>query len=85
MVMKLNDRVVCTANPTYNAAGVITNMSLCPQSIPLKKGDYLTLESVYDLTKYKLREATDGSGHGAHGKLGGSDVMGMFAIAYALK
>jgi hypothetical protein len=28
------------------------------------------------------RESTDGSGHAAHGKLGGSDVMGMFAMSY---
>lgn len=28
------------------------------------------------------RESSDGSGHAAHGKLGGSDVMGEYLISY---
>lgn len=28
------------------------------------------------------REASDGSGHAAKGTIGGSDVMGMFAMSY---
>jgi len=41
----------------------------------------MTIESVYDTTKHKLRQSTDGPG-AAHGRLGGSDVMGMFAMSY---
>jgi len=82
MVMNIDGKTVCTSYPTYAPTGVITNMSLCPDLIPLKAGSYMTISSEYDLTKHKLREATSGHG-GAQGKLGGSDVMGMFAFSYA--
>jgi len=35
-----------------------------------------------EITDFHSREATSGHG-GAQGKLGGSDVMGMFAFSYA--
>jgi len=83
MVMTVNGKDTCTSLPKYNDQNVITTMGLCPQLIPLKKGDTLQIRSVYDLTKHKLRQSTDGPG-AAHGSLGGSDVMGMFAMSYAL-
>ncbi|KAF2670403.1 hypothetical protein BT63DRAFT_237310 [Microthyrium microscopicum] len=82
MTLKVNGVVKCVSKPTYDSEGVITTMSICPESIPLKARDAITIESVYDTTKHPLRKATDGSGHGAHGVLGGSDVMGMFAMSY---
>jgi len=83
MIMSINGKVVCTSLPEYNSKGVITTMSLCPEPIPIKKGQSMTISSTYDLSKHKLRESTDGTGHGAQGKVAGSDVMGMFAISYA--
>jgi len=83
MTMSINGKVVCTSLPKYNDKGVITIMSLCPEPIPVKKGESMTISSTYDLSKHKLRESTDGSGHGASGKVVGSDVMGMMAISYA--
>jgi len=82
MTLKVNGVTKCVSTPTYDSKGVITTMSLCPQDISLKAGDSLTIESVYDTAKHKLRPASDGSGHDAHGRLGGSDVMGMFAMSY---
>jgi len=82
MELNVNGKTVCTSRPTYNSKGVITNMSLCPDIIPITRGSYVTISSEYDLSKHPLREATSGHG-GAQGKLGGSDVMGMFAFSYA--
>jgi len=82
MTLKVNGAVKCVSKPTYDSKGIITTMSLCPENIVLKAGDSMVIESVYDTAKHKLREATDGSGHAAHGRLGGSDVMGMFAMSY---
>lgn len=54
MVLKLNGDTVCTSTPTYNSKGVITNMTLCPEQIPLKAGQFMTISSEYDLTKHAL-------------------------------
>jgi len=82
MALKVNGVQKCVSKATYDSAGIITNMSLCPEPINLKAGDSITIESMYDTTTHKLRESTDGSGHAAHGRIGGSDVMGMFAMSY---
>jgi len=81
MTLKINGATRCVSKPTYDSNSIITNMSLCPEPIQLKAGDSMTIESVYDTTKHKLRQSTDGPG-AAHGRLGGSDVMGMFAMSY---
>jgi len=82
MTLKVNGQVKCVSRPTYDSAGIITTMSLCPEAIVCKAGDTMSIESAYDTTKHKLRESTDGKGGAAHGRLGGSDVMGMFAMSY---
>jgi len=82
MDLNVNGKTVCTSLPQYNSKGVITIMSLCPQVIKINRGSYMTISSEYDLTKHNLRESTDGGHGGASGKLGGSDVMGMFAFSY---
>src|ERR1700760_50929 len=53
MLFNVNGKTICTSLPTYNSAGVITTMSLCPESIPLTMGQYVTITSEYDLTKHK--------------------------------
>jgi len=82
MVLKINGETKCISKPTYDEKGVITEMSICPDRIPIKTGDTMTIESFYDTAKHKLRESSDGSGHAAHGRFGNSDVMGMFAMSY---
>jgi len=54
MVMMVDGKEVCTSEPTYNAKGVITAMSLCPEPIPIKAGQSFTMSSEYDVTKHKL-------------------------------
>jgi hypothetical protein len=54
MEMNLNGRTVCTSLPDYNAKGVITNMTLCPDQIPVKAGQYMTISSEYNLAKHPL-------------------------------
>ena len=79
-MLTVNDKDICTSKPTYNKAGVITSMSICPAPIPLKKGDRFALRGSYDLTKHELRESTDG-GH----SVSGSDTMVMWALSYAFE
>ncbi|KAF2667473.1 hypothetical protein BT63DRAFT_472205 [Microthyrium microscopicum] len=81
VVMTLNGKDVCTSRPTYNGAGVITEMSICPEPIGLKKGDSFALRGSYDLTKHDLRESTDGGGHMGTA----SDTMVMWALSYAFE
>lgn len=44
----------CVSKPTYDSAGVITTMSLCPEVIEIKAGQVLTIASVYDIQAHKL-------------------------------
>jgi len=84
MILIINDKEVCISVPKYNDANVIISMSLCPEAIPLKKEDTMSVRAVYDLSTHKLRKSTDGSDHGAFSSMGGRDVMGMWMISYVL-
>jgi len=85
MVLTVNGKTACVSSAKYITVGGKQDMimSICPAVIPVKKGDYITVSSTYDLSKHKLRESTDGHG-AAHGALGGSDVMGMFAMSHVM-
>ncbi|QDS76952.1 hypothetical protein FKW77_005187 [Venturia effusa] len=54
MSLSVNGAQKCVSKPTYNAAGVITAMSLCPEVIDIKAGQTLTIASVYDTKEHKL-------------------------------
>jgi hypothetical protein len=54
VVLTVNGKDICTSKATYNNAGVITEMSICPKPIALKKGDSFALKGTYDLTKHEL-------------------------------
>jgi hypothetical protein len=54
MILLINDKEVCTSVPKYNEANVITSMSLCPEVIPLKKGDTMSIRAVYNLKDHDL-------------------------------
>ena len=54
VILTVNGKDICTSRPTYNNAGVITEMGICPKPIPLKKGDTVALRGTYDLTKHGL-------------------------------
>jgi hypothetical protein len=53
MVMYLNDQEVCMSVPTYEAER-ITAMASCDKPIKVKKGDAITIKSVYDITKHPM-------------------------------
>jgi len=54
MTMKINGKLVCTSLPKYDSKGVITQMSLCPTPIQVKKGDKVTIASMYDTKQHAL-------------------------------
>jgi hypothetical protein len=54
MELYLNDKELCVSKPRYGEDGVIAGMSFCDKVIPVKKGDWITMSSVYDLTKHPL-------------------------------
>jgi hypothetical protein len=54
MILNINGSPACTSIPNYNDHNVITNMTLCPVPFDIKRGSYITLTSVYDLTKHPL-------------------------------
>jgi len=54
MDMNINGKTICTSLPDYNSKGVITNMTLCPDQIPIRTGSYMTISAEYNLAKHKL-------------------------------
>ena len=54
MELYLNDKELCVSKPRYGEDGVIAGMSFCDKVVPVKKGDWITMSSVYDLTKHPL-------------------------------
>lgn len=54
MALSVDGVQKCVSKPTYDSAGVITTMSLCPEVIQIKAGQVLTIESVYDIEAHKL-------------------------------
>jgi hypothetical protein len=54
MSLLVNGVEKCVSKATYDASGVITNMSLCPEPIKMKAGDKLRIKSLYDTKTHKL-------------------------------
>jgi hypothetical protein len=54
MVLMVNDKEACVSEPKYSSDGIIVDMNVCPKPIQVKKGDYINLLSIYDLTKHPL-------------------------------
>jgi len=54
MLLKVNDKLVCESMAEYDDQGYIKSMSLCPNPIPIKKGDKVSMASVYDVKKHPL-------------------------------
>jgi len=80
MILYINGKEVCTSMPIYQSNGVgnetvLTGMSICDDAIKVKRGDFLTMKSVYDLSKHPLPRAMS-----AHAAMGMSDAMGMFTM-----
>jgi hypothetical protein len=82
MELSLNDKVICTSDATYDKLGVITSMSTCSPMLPVKRGDYISMRSVYDLKAHPMRKGADGEE--AHNIMGGMDLMGMWTMTYSM-
>jgi hypothetical protein len=59
MILYVNDKEVCTSMPIYQPSGVgnetvLTGMTPCHKAFPVKKGDFLSMKSVYDLSRHPL-------------------------------
>ena len=89
MTMTLNGKEICTSNAEYNKENGISGMSPCDQPIKVKKGDLISMKSVYDITKHPMR-----AGMGGHEIVGGTakssdvfrgkDLMGMMGLTIAM-
>jgi len=83
MVLSLNNQTICTSDATYDdKTGVISSMGTCAPMLPVKRGDYISMASVYDLKKHPMRKGVDGKE--AHNVMGGMDLMGMWTMTYAM-
>jgi hypothetical protein len=53
MVLNLNGEEICTSNATYDKA-IISGMSICDRRVKVKRGDFLSMKSVYDVAKHPM-------------------------------
>jgi hypothetical protein len=54
MVLSLNGEEICTSNAAYNDGKTISSMSPCDNSVKVKRGDFLSMKSVYDVAKHPM-------------------------------
>jgi hypothetical protein len=59
MTMLINGKEVCESLPTYGTGGstdkiTITGILSCLDPIPVKKGDIIIINAVYDLAKHPM-------------------------------
>jgi hypothetical protein len=54
MQLMVNSKLVCESMAEYDDKGYINSMTLCPNPIPIKKGDNVSMISVYDVKKHPL-------------------------------
>lgn len=74
MIMLINDKEVCESKAVYAKEGnqeKLMSMTQCPPSLKLKKGDTLTMKSIYDLKAHPMRKGAE------HNAMGMADVMGI--------
>ncbi|TID23380.1 Structural maintenance of chromosomes protein 4 [Venturia nashicola] len=68
MELYLNDKLVCSSNATYGGGSgtmksdgkewtTISKMSECEDTIPVKKGDNISMKSRYNTVKHPLRQS----------------------------
>lgn len=52
MVLSINDKEVCHSKATYDDRGNIVDMGSCNLVLPVKRGDWMSMKSVYDLAAH---------------------------------
>jgi hypothetical protein len=53
MILSVNGKTVCESEAEYKQ-NMLWSMTACGRPVDVKKGDWLTLTSVYDATKHPL-------------------------------
>jgi hypothetical protein len=53
MILSVNNRTVCESLPEYKERE-LWSMTACADPVDVKKGDYITLTSIYDVPKHPL-------------------------------
>jgi len=79
LVININGKVACESKAVYGKKGdaAISEMTVCPNTIKVKKGDVLTFTAKYDTTKHVVRHESRGMGAGM------PDVMGMLDMVFS--
>jgi len=79
LVININGKVACESKAIYGKKGAtaISEMTVCPNIIKVKKGDVLTFTAKYDTTKHVVRHESHGLGSGM------PDVMGMLDLVFS--
>ena len=85
IVLYLNNKPICTSKATYGGVATavatgskwetISKMSDCTTPIPVKRGDYVKMMSVYDTAKHPPRVS-----HGEE-----MEAMGIFTFTFVPK
>lgn len=84
MILAVNNKTVCNSLAEYKSKA-LWSMTSCGNPVEVKKGDYITLSSVYDVTKHPLRPGVMDSHSHAKNVFGMNDLMGMYAVTFATK
>jgi hypothetical protein len=54
MVLFLNGKEICTSRAVYDEKEVIQAMTSCDETHPVKKGDVITVKSIYDIVRHPM-------------------------------
>ena len=84
MILSVNNKTVCVSNSVYKGRE-LWSMTPCGEPYEVKKGDWITLTSIYDVPKHPLRPGVNNEHAHATNILGFNDLMGMFAVTFAVK
>ena len=54
MILYLNGKEICTSKAVYDEKDVIQAMTSCDETLPVKKGDIITMKSIYDIVRHPM-------------------------------
>jgi hypothetical protein len=84
MILAVNNKTVCRSEPVYKGRE-LWSMTACGDPYEVKKGDWITLTSIYDIPKHPMRPGVNNQHTHATNSLGMNDLMGIFAVTFATK
>jgi hypothetical protein len=54
MILLINGKEVCTSSAAYDQKEILSGMSSCDDTFKVKKGDLVTLKSIYDIVRHPM-------------------------------